>query len=146
MAKGDVFSGNDVTLWVNDPATPAGSPVFVGGQSETKFKTSTETIEVTRKKPIGGPVWKEFLPGAQEWELDNDAFWVQDDEGITLLNTAKRTGTPVIIQWRQPDGKMKEGTAIITELSEESPMDDGYSMSMSLQGTGAYDIKDIPKK
>lgn len=143
MSTGDKFVGKDVTVWIVDPV--GGTPVFIGGQSEGTFNREAETIDVTSKKPPGQgakAVVKEKLAGSIDWSIELEGFVVADDRAYELLETAFLNGDPVTAQWRSATGKTREGKAYVTDFPEEAPLDDGWSFSITLEGNGAYEVKD----
>lgn len=138
MASGDKYVGKDITVWLLE----ADTPVFIGGQTEATFNRSAESVDVTSKKPSGEVAYREKLPGFKEWTLELSGFVVEEDEAAEKLETAYNNDELVIVQWRTPFGKIREGRAAITEYSEEAPLEDGYSYELTLEGYGAYEVKD----
>ncbi|EGK12959.1 antigen A [Desmospora sp. 8437] len=138
MSTGDKFVGKDVTVWIKDTSTP----VFIGGQTEATFNRSADSVDVTSKKPSGQVAYREKLPGFKEWSVELSGFVVENDQAAEKLEEAYDKDELVIVQWKTPFGKLREGKAAITEYTEEAPLEDGYSYSLTLEGYGAYEVKD----
>lgn len=127
MAK---YSGYDAVIYVSIAS------VFtkVAGQRGATLTRNAETVDVTDKDSNR---WMEYLSGIKSWTLDCDGLVRLDDNGYTALETAWKDGTAVSIRLITPSGATYTGDALITELSNEAPMDDAFSFSASFQGTGA---------
>lgn len=127
MAK---YSGYDAVVY----AYISGVWTKVAGQRGATLTRSAETVDVTDKDGLG---WMEYLAGLKSWTLDCDGLVRLDDSGYTYLETAYKDGTTIQVRLITPSGATYTGSALITELSNEAPMDDAFSFSASFQGTGA---------
>lgn len=133
-----------------------GTVLAIGGQKEHSGKRTADTIDVTTKtggiqnmeeimEKLGVKDWqpkeyndyKEYIQGQKEWGFDVSGALPSNDAAYDILEAAYEDGTPVVIS-ELDLGRMKEkiGIAIVTDLSEEAPIDDLAGYSLSLQGTG----------
>ncbi|MGF9852038.1 phage tail tube protein [Bacillus paramobilis] len=133
-----------------------GKVLAIGGQKEHTMNRTADTIDVSTKtggidnmKEIMGKMgvtdwepkeyndYKEYIQGQKEWSVDVSGALPANDTAYDVLEAAYENGTPVGVS-ELDLGRMKEkvGIAIVTDLSEEAPIDDLAGYSLSLTGTG----------
>lgn len=129
MAK---FNGSDMLLYLND--------VAIAHARDLTFNSDTDTIDVTTKTNTG---FADFLAGMQNSTIDFSGlvdFTEGSEYGFPTLWTLK--STRVDIQFVITNGNTAStgdrltGTAIITNLSADFPMEDAASYSGTLQVRG----------
>jgi TP901-1 family phage major tail protein len=123
-----VYSGVTALVYIAD--------VLVASQRNVTLNREKETIDVTSKDSAG---WKEFLQGSKSWSLDCDGLVEEGDSGYEAIKTMW-LGAPgaalTEIELILPDGSEYSGSAIVTSLSNEGPMDDAETFKASFQGSG----------
>lgn len=128
----------------------------IGGQKEHTGNRTADTIDVSTKtggidnmkevmtalgvtdwKPKEYNDYKEYIQGQKEWSFDVSGALPANNAAYDILEAAYENGDPVAVS-ELDLGRMKEkiGIAIVTELSEEAPIDDLAGYSLSLTGTG----------
>lgn len=83
--------------------------------------------------------WKTFVSGLGEWSASAEGSWVVDSDtnGQTAIQTAFLAGTTVSLRLYTNSSNYYSGTAYITGLSIEDPVDGLVTISIELQGSGA---------
>lgn len=113
-----------------------GSPVWtkVAAQRNLTLNREMETIDVTHKD---SNQWREFLASFRSWALDFDGLVEETDGGYDRLKAMYESQLKIKVQVLLPDGATTlTGYGILTALGVEMPMDDAYSFSASIQGSG----------
>lgn len=110
-----------------------------GNQKVTAIKNwslelSLETLETTAL----GDDWKNYITGLKEWtaSLEGDYEVPTDTQGQAALQEAYLAGTTVTVKLYVDNTNYYQGTAYISSLSIEDPVDDVVSISLELTGTG----------
>lgn len=128
-----IFNGTRLGIYVGG--------VLIGGATGSSISMSHSLRDATSKDSGG---FSESLEGLREWSIDGEGFFAQDatygyDElfalyqsrGTVTLRFSSETSTELY----------HEGTAILTEISAEAPVEDSTTFSFSFQGTGAINYK-----
>lgn len=94
-----------------------------------------DTLDVTSF----GDEWKKFISGLKEWSASAEGFFSihTDTDGQKALQDAFLAGTEVTLKLNVNNTNFYSGSAYITGLSVEDPVDDTVSVSFEFQGTGA---------
>lgn len=110
--------------------------IAVAAQRGGTLNRSTETLDTSNKEGFG---WNDFDAGNKEWSIDCDGLIVDGHEGFDALDTAFENGDCIRVRVHFPSGKLKVGTAIITDFPYEFSYDDAATYSITLQGKGALE-------
>ena len=116
--------------------------ITIGGSqiaelTDTTLTTSRDLFEVTSKDSAGN---KEVLPGLKEWEVSGEGrLDFLATTGYNALFTAQQDGTPltVVVTNAVTGDKKFTGTAYVSDLEQNAPMEDVVTFSFTLTGTGA---------
>lgn len=119
-----------------------GGSVYIGANKVAEVVSWSldlegETIETTNLDSNG---WRQFIQGLKGWSGSIEANWnVQGDvNGQKALQDAWLNGATVTLELRVNGTPNKySGTAYITGLSIEAPVDDKLSATFEFQGSGA---------
>lgn len=107
----------------------------VAGISQWSIDCEAENVDVTDFDSLG---WKEFLAGLREWSGSFEGnFTPGDTNGQIALSNAWLNGTTVSLELRFDATRRFTGTALISNLSAEVPVDEKASISFDYQGTAA---------
>ena len=133
------IAGAEVLLQIKD----GNDLVTVAGQSGTTLNMSADTIDVTDKTSGG---WKTSMAGLREWSIDQDVFYTIGDASNKLLMDAFVNREPIEAVIRigkndEADGTTFTGQVYITDFPLDLALDNAVSVSMSLAGASALDIK-----
>ena len=94
-----------------------------------------DTIETTAL----GEEWKSFIAGLKEWSASGEGSWniAIDSLGQRALQDAYLSSSSVELKLYVDTTYYYSGTAFISSVSVEDPVDDTVSISFEFQGTGA---------
>ncbi len=116
--------------------------VYVGGTAVSN--TTSASIEFsmsgrdTTTKDSAG--WKEIMEGLREWSISGDYLFAEDASyaysDLFALMSGRTSVTLVFSSDVSGDLKYT-GTAYLTSLSKEAPMEETASGSYTFEGTGA---------
>lgn len=126
--------GNDIRLTVG--------ATLIGGQQNCSLNMETETSETTTKD---SGVWAESEAVGLSWAIDCDGLVVVDDEGLVALESAWEAMEAVDVKYGTATD-FKSGKAIITSLSQNAPMKEKCTYTVSLQGVGPLTKKPVAVK
>jgi TP901-1 family phage major tail protein len=106
----------------------------VVGIKNWSLELSLETLETTAL----GDDWKKYITGLKEWTASSEGDYnvPQDTQGQELLQTAFLSGTTVDVKLFVDEHNYYGGTAYISSLSIEDPVDDVVSISIEFTGNG----------
>lgn len=124
------IKGNAVIIEFQDET---GEWKKVAAQRGGTLNRTAETLDVSNKEGFG---WNDSEAGNKEWSIDCDGLIVDGDEALDILDTIWENGECLRVRVRFPSGKVKVGTAIITDFPHEFSYDDAATYSMTLQGKG----------
>lgn len=98
------------------------------------LELSLETLETTAL----GDDWKNYITGLKEWTASSEGDYSvpTDTQGQATLQDAYLAGTTVTVKLYVDGTNYYQGTAYISSLSIEDPVDDVVSISLELTGTG----------
>lgn len=122
--------------------------IYSSSDGGSTFQLIAEITDATlnvEKDPIettsfdsGG--WREFIDGLKTWGVTGEANFKATDQSQTDLYNALVNGTTVKVRIRPKElsGEPEyEGTAEVTNFSNELPLDGAVNVPFELQGTGA---------
>lgn len=107
----------------------------VVGIKNWSLELSLDTLETTAL----GNDWKEYITGLKEWTASSEGDYVvpTDTEGQAALQQAFLNGAEVKVKMFVDSKNYYTGSAFISSLSIEDPVDDVVSISIEFTGTGA---------
>jgi predicted secreted protein len=111
-----------------------GSATEVGKAKNVKLSCSAGTIDISTRSGAG---WKEFIAGLKEWDLTIDQLWIADNAGLVALRTAFIAGTAIAVDMKDGEAKGFTGSAIVTAMGLDQPLDGACMLPVTLKGTGA---------
>ncbi len=103
--------------------------------SSWSLELGTDTLDVTAL----GDNWKKFIAGLKEWSASAEGFYSvhTDTNGQKALQDAYLNSTEVSLRLYVNAVNYYSGSAYISGLTVEDPVDDTVSVSFEFQGTGA---------
>jgi predicted secreted protein len=103
--------------------------------SSWSLELGADTLEVTAL----GDDWKTFIAGLKEWSASAEGFYSvhTDTTGQKALQDAYLNSTEVALKLYVNTTNYYSGSAYLSGLSIEDPVDDTVSISFEFQGTGA---------
>lgn len=111
------------------------TPATVVAIKTWSLELTLDTLETTAL----GDDWKNYITGLKEWSASCEGDYAvgTDTTGQQALQDAYLDGETVSIKLYVDDTHYYSGTAYISSLSVEDPVDDVVSISFELTGTGA---------
>ncbi len=103
------------------------------------LELSLDTLETTAL----GDEWKKYIAGLKEWSAscEGDYAISTDTEGQKALQDAYLNGTVVTVELYVDATNYYTGSAYISSLSIEDPVDDVVSFSCEFTGTDALEFE-----
>jgi|TARA_Y100000310_G_C20339898_1_gene649280 predicted secreted protein len=120
--------------------------IYVGGTKIAKATSGSVSVSHSPRDATSkdSSAWSESLEGLREWSMDVEglfafdaAYGIVDLEGVLTA----RTAVTVRFSTESSSDEYFEGTAICTELSADSGVEESATFSASFQGTGALNFK-----
>ena len=98
------------------------------------LELNLDTLETTAL----GDDWKNFIAGLKEWSASCEGNYAihTDENGQQNLQDAYISGETVIVKLYVNDTNYYTGSAYVSSLSVEDPVDDVVSATFELKGTG----------
>jgi TP901-1 family phage major tail protein len=128
------MNGTDILLLVNTGTPTVPVYVAVGSQRDATFGETTDAIDVSSKDQRE----KRVLPGRYTAEITMDALYVPSDAAYQALRDAMRNGTMIKIVRQESGVSLEEATAVVTDLSQAAPDQDGATVSVGLAIDGEW--------
>lgn len=133
----DETKGAALGLWV----PVSGTKTLVAARRDLELNETADTREITT---ADSGDWREFLAGAQEWDLSLGHMLLLDDQTGDMeashqaLKDAKRNKNIIEAQLRYPgsNDNAEQGDCLVTELTLTSGYDEMATVAVTLQGTG----------
>lgn len=129
MASTGINNGTLFTIFIDNTAVT---------HSTNHSMSISQGLRDSSSKDSGG--WKDNLPAQRSWTGSGEAFFAENSSyGFTDLFATINSRGSVNFKWRTgvTGDNYYAGTAYLTELSQEAPLEDNQSISYSLEGTGA---------
>ena len=126
------IKGLDVYIKVNTGTE--GTPVWtkVGGQRGATITASLTDIDVTDKDNQG---WQEKLAGLRSFDIEFDAFLIEDDAGYVEVKKGFWERKELHCQVITP-AKTYTGKFLLAEMPIEAPHDDAVTVAFTLKSVG----------
>jgi predicted secreted protein len=135
MSQHDETQGSQIGLYV----PVSGTQTLVAARRDFELSESSDTREVTS---TSAGTYKEFVPGAQEWEISLSYVLLIDEATGSLeasqqaLQDAHRGQNIVTARVDYPGGTQDEGDGLITNLTTAANYDEIGSVDTTIQGSG----------
>jgi len=121
------LAGRGGSIWV--------SPNKVAEMTSWSLELSADTIDTTN---FDSNDWGEFLMSFKSWTVSAEGNFKPDDtQGQMVLISAYLNSTPVTLLLKVASGDEFSGSAYVTSMSIENPVDDKVAFSAEFQGSGA---------
>ena len=109
---------------------------LIAGSTSASISTSMSVRDATSKDSGG---WSESLEGLREWSADGEGFFNPSatfgfDELFAFIES--RAVITVRISTETSGESYFQGTAFLTDLSTDAPVEDSMTFSYSVTGTG----------
>jgi len=128
------MNGTDILLLVNTGTALVPVYEVVGSQRDATFGETTDAIDVSSKDARE----RRLLPGRYSSEITMDALYVPSDTAYLALQTAMRDGDLIKILREESGASLEEATAVVTDLSQAAPDQDGATVSVGLAIDGEW--------
>ena len=103
--------------------------------SNWSLDLGADTPETTNFDSAG---WKQFIAGLKEWSGSAEGNWkMGDTSGQKAIQDAWLNGVALNLEFRLNATNKYVGSALVTSIGVETPVDDKISISIEFQGTGA---------
>ena len=120
--------------------------IYIGGTKVSKATSGSISVthsprDITSKDSAG---WSESLEGLREWSMEGEGMFALDATyGVVDLEgvLTARTAVTVRFSTETTGDEYWEGTAICTDLSADTGVEESATFSFSFQGTGALNYK-----
>ena len=133
MATTTSLSGTDFIVQVDSGA----GYVTLGTSTSCSISMSLETRDTTSKSSAG---WSESLYGLRSWSVDVESLLTFDAANVMHLFDVYNGRTVCTVKFIQAStvtgDAFYSGTALLTSLSADAPMEDSMTYSASFQGSG----------
>jgi len=135
MSQHEETQGSQIGFYV----PVAGTSTLVAARQDFELSESMDTREVTS---TAAGTYKEFKPGAQDWEVSLSYILLIDESTGSLeasqkaLQDAHRNQDIITMEIRYPGGTKDQGDALITNLTTSANYDELGSVDGTFQGTG----------
>jgi len=129
MATTGKFNGTDILVYVDD--------VAVAHATSHTLNINAEMIDATTKSSSG---WKDVLPGLRDWSVDGEGFVAFDaTEGVeeSITDLTNRTQVTLKFSTEVTGDSRWTGSAYVSSISINAPLEDVVSYSLSFTGDGA---------
>jgi hypothetical protein len=140
-----VINGTNIVLYYYDPETEEGIPF--GAATNCSFEVSVDQKEVTSQSSAW---FKEFKNDVATWSINADGFVALSDYSYLFLANLQLTRQPILVKFQidNDNGDVSDtlgytvftGTANLSSLSLSAGVEAASTYSVSLQGSGAYNI------
>ena len=140
-----VINGTGIVLYYYDPETEEGIPF--GAATNCSFEVSVDQKEVTSQSSAW---FKQYKNDVASWSVNADGFIALSDYSYLFLAQLQLDRESIIVKFQidndNGDGSdtlgysIFTGTANLSSLSLSAPVEGASTYSVSLQGTGPYNI------
>lgn len=134
--------GKNTLLFLNyGEAATEQTPVWAlfGGQRNASFSMSADEVDVSDKTSGG---WGETEQGIKSTEISIEGVSTKGNKVLAEIKAAFIAGEAVhILRWCK-DGSSEINWYNITEFSDDAPMDDAVTFSITLKGCGEPTFKE----
>lgn len=123
--------GIDFLIDINlgDEVTPNFQPA--GGQRGGTLRRTSEVIDLKHKT---SGAWPRKRVSFLDWGISGDSIFILDDATKAALEAAWENRQEIGVRWREPNGDIHSGSAVIGDLSQNAPHDGPATFAIDLQG------------
>jgi len=135
MSQHEETQGAAIGIYVPVSSTPT----LVAARRDFELSETMDTREVTS---TAAGTYKQFKPGAQDWEISLSYILLMDEATGSLeasqeaLQDAHRNQNIITVEVEYPGGTKDVGDALITNLTTAGNYDEVASVDGSFQGSG----------
>lgn len=136
MATAGILNGTQVVLYID----VSGTPTPIAFATSASLSINMDTRETTNKESSG---WRQLLEATKSWSLEGESFHSYDSSNFDFkdLFTKLSSRDAVTIQFSLGASPATgdyyySGSAYITSLTLDSPLEDSVTFSASFEGTG----------
>lgn len=140
-----VINGTNIILYYYDTETETGIPF--GAATNCSFQVNVDQVEVTS---TASAWFKQYKNDTASWSINADGFVSLSDYSYLFLAQLQLNRSPIIVKFQidNDNGDGSEtlgysiftGSANLTSLSMSGPAEDASTYSVTLQGSGPYNI------
>jgi predicted secreted protein len=131
-----VINGTDLGVY-----TGTVTPTIIGLATSCTLTLNTDMRDTSNKGSAG---FKAVLPGQKNWTISTEGLYnPSTTNSFITLYSAWLAGTALTLTWKNSTQDYYwSGTAYITSLSQNAPLEGNVTWSVSFQGTGAIVMTD----
>lgn len=136
MATAGILNGTQLVLYVD----VAGTKTPIAFATSGNLSINMDTRETTNKESAG---WRQLLEATKSWTMEAEGFHAYDNAQFDFkdLFTKLAARTAVDLQFSlgatpASGDYYYSGSAYITSISLDSPLEDSVTFSCSFEGTG----------
>ena len=107
----------------------------IGIIRDATFTVSGATVDVTARD---SSKWREKLMNIKEWSISGQMLYKKADVGMDAIRTAALAGTKLInVMFIFKELEGFKGDVFVAEGAWGAPLEDGVTLDVTLEGTGA---------
>lgn len=136
MATAGILNGTSLLLYVD----VSGTPTPIAFATSGSLSINMDTRETTNKESAG---WRQLLESTKSWTMEAEGFHALDATNFDFKDLFAKVAarTAVSVQFSLGASPATgdyyyTGSAFITSISLDSPLEDSVTFSCSFEGTG----------
>lgn len=129
----------DVMLYVDQSTTEVPDYVAIASQRGASLSMSTESHDITTKKEMGSPLYRDYIMGIKEWSLEVDGLLPFDEESFDKFEEAYMENKKLKVELRTSTKSKYTGFVVIESVDFDFAYDDLAQYSASLLGAGVLE-------
>ena len=136
MATTGILNGTSLLLYVD----VSGTPTPIAFATSGSLSLNMDTRETTNKESGG---WRELLESTKSWTMEAEGFHALDAANFDFKDLFAKVNTRTAVDLQFSVGASPAsgdyyytGSAYITSISLDSPLEDSVTFSCSFEGTG----------
>lgn len=126
----------DIMVYVDQSTNETPDFVAVAGQRGASLSMSTESHDILVKQALNEPLYRDYMMGAKEWNVDLDGLYSPDEESFSLFEEAYFNNKKIKIELKTSAKTKYVGMAVIESMDFDFAYDDLAQYSASLLGAG----------
>ena len=137
MATAGILNGTSLLLYVD----VSGTPTPIAYATSGSLSINMDTRETTNKESSG---WRQLLESTKSWTMEAEGFHALDATNFDFKDLFAKVSTRTAVSLQFSVGASPAtgdyyytGSAYITSISLDSPLEDSVTFSCSFEGTGA---------
>lgn len=130
-----IINGTDLGVYLG------GSPTLIALATSCNLTLNREMRDITNKDSSG---YKKVLPGMKSWTVTTEGLYnPSTSNSFITLYSAWTGGTQLTLTWKNSSQDYYyTGTAYITNLTQNAPLEGNVTWSVTFQGDGAITQQD----